>query len=153
MSDFSTKLICLLKEFHQTTAAVWLIILISCCFIKFKNENTSLGIRTRFCYTCSCSQLSINRFAMQTDILSHKTQTSHPELSVLESLSLAANKSLGMLSTLTTIFLKSLPDWILTVALPFLAFCTTKGLAGLKEHTPHIKHPQSATDHFRMFYT
>ncbi|KAM7389423.1 hypothetical protein PAMP_023404 [Pampus punctatissimus] len=55
----------------------------------------------------------------EPEFFSHNTQSSHPELSVLDSLSSRANKSLGMLSEAEGRSLLSRLRWLLTLTLPF----------------------------------
>ena len=85
------------------------------------------------------------------EFFSHNTQSSHPELSVLDYLSSRANKSLGMLSEAGGRSLLS--RWDVSWHLLFPSLChTTKGAEG--RHTkPESAILKTVTDHLRMYYT
>lgn len=82
---------------------------------------------------------------------SHNTQSSHPELSALDSLSSRANKGWGMLSESEGRSLPSRPRCLLTLTLPF-SVSHNKG-SWRTQHKTWIGHSQSVTDHLRVYYT
>lgn len=85
------------------------------------------------------------------EFFSHNTQSSHPELSELDSLSSRANKSLGMLSEAEGRSLPSRLRCLLTLSLPFSVSHNKESWR--TRHRAWIGRPQSVTDHLRMYYS
>lgn len=85
------------------------------------------------------------------EFFSHNIQSSHPELSYLDSLSSWANKSLGMLSEAGG---RSLLSWLRCLLTLTLLFTVSHNKGGWRmRHKAQIGYSQSVTDHSRMYYT